>query len=215
MSAPNLMETSAPEAGKPTVQDIIGHLPDDIVASAVVRRDGMATTAGPVTEDAYLRTGSVTKTFTDTIVLQLVSEHRIALDAPARRYVPGVLPVAYDRVTVRQLLDHTSGLPKPAPTPDPVDGPGWQFHSVTPASLRESFAAATGTPPEPGTEQQCNGLNALVLGLIVEKVAHHSYAHALECRIIRPLGLRHTSLPAADDLAIPSRHATVFVKGRT
>lgn len=214
MSAPNSLQTSAPETGKPTVQDILGHLPDDVVASAVVRRDGVATTAGPVTEDAYLRIGSVTKTFTNTIVLQLVAEHRIDLDAPARRYVPEVLPVAYDRVTVRQLLDHTSGLPKPAPTPDPVDGPGWQFHSVNPqASLRESFAAATGTPPEPGTEQQYNGLNSLVLGLIVEKVTHHSYVHELERRIIRPLGLRHTSLPAADDLAIPSPHATVFVKG--
>lgn len=214
-SAPAAPASSAPAAGKPTVRDILGRLPDEIVAGAVVRRDGVATTAGPVSGDAYLRIGSVTKAFTNTIVLQLAAEHRIDIDAPARRYVEEVLPEAYGRVTVRHLLNHTSGLPKPAPTPGPLDGPGWQFRSVTPEdSLRESFAAATGTPPDPGSEQQYNGLNSFVLGLLVEKVTHHSYTHELERRITRPLGLRHTSLPAADNLAIPSPHATVFVEGQ-
>nr|WSW47659.1 beta-lactamase family protein [Streptomyces sp. NBC_01001] len=60
-------------------------------------------------------------------MLQLVAEHRIDLDAPARRYVPEVLPTAYGRVTVRRLLAHTSGLPKPARTPGPAGGPGWQL----------------------------------------------------------------------------------------
>ncbi|MGW2103501.1 serine hydrolase domain-containing protein [Streptomyces olivaceoviridis] len=204
-------ETSA----DPTVQDILDRLPDDIVAGALVSQDGVGATAGPVTADAYLRAGSVTKAFTNTVVLQLIAEHRIDLDAPARRYVPHVLPEAYDGVTVHHLLDHTSGLPKPAPTPGPADGPGWQFASVTPEDLlRESFAAATGTPPEPGSEQQYNGLDSFVLGLIVEKVTGHSFATELERRIIRPLRLRHTSLPAADDLTIPSPHAEVYVEGQ-
>ncbi|MDX2560208.1 serine hydrolase [Streptomyces sp. TX20-6-3] len=206
-----------PGALNPALQDVLGRMPDPVVAGALVRRDGTGAAVGPVTADAHFRIGSVTKTFTSTVVLQLVAERRIALDAPARRYVPELLPAAYDRVTVRQLLDHTSGLPMPAPTPGPKDGPGWQFTSVRPAdSLRASFAAAaaaTQPPPAPGSEQQYNGLNSLVLGLLVEKVTGRSLADELERRIIRPLQLRHTSLPAADDLSIPSPHATVYVAG--
>ncbi|MFH9347761.1 serine hydrolase domain-containing protein [Kitasatospora sp. NPDC017646] len=210
---------AAPVAGAspsaaPTVAEILGHLPDAVVAGALVRQDGASATAGPVTADAYLRIGSVTKVFTNTVVLQLVAEHRIGLDAPARQYVPEVLPEAYGDVTVRQLLDHTSGLPKPARTPGPADGPGWQLRSVTPVDLlRESFAAADAAPTSRG-EQQYNGLNSLVLGLVVEKVTGRSFTSELRRRIIQPLHLTHTGLPAADDPAIPSPHAEVYLDGQ-
>ncbi|MEU1854295.1 serine hydrolase domain-containing protein [Streptomyces sp. NPDC019990] len=207
--------SSAPASVNPAVQDILDHLPDDVVAGALIRSDGVGAAAGPVTADAHFRIGSVTKVFTNTVVLQLVAEHRIGLDTPARRYVPEVLPDAYDRVTVRQLLDHTSGLPKPVSTPGPADGPGWRLKSVTPEDfLRDSFAAATDVPPTPGSEQQYNGLNSMVLGLIVEKVTGHSFTSELEHRIIRPLRLRQSSLPAADDPTIPSPHAEVYVDGQ-
>ncbi|MER6299534.1 serine hydrolase domain-containing protein [Kitasatospora sp. NPDC001539] len=208
--------SGAPMSATPTVQDILGRLPDDVVAGALIRRDGVGATAGPVTADAYLRIGSVTKVFTNTVVLQLVAEHRIGLDTPARRYVPEVLPEAYAGVTVRQLLDHTSGLPKPAGTPGPADGPGWQLKSVAPGDfLRESFAAAADeVPPATPAAQQYNGLNSLVLGLIVEKVTGRSFTAELERRIIRPLHLSHTSLPAADDPALPSPHAEVYLDGQ-
>ncbi|MER7481512.1 serine hydrolase domain-containing protein [Streptomyces sp. NPDC126510] len=114
--------SSAPASANTSIQDILDHLPNDVVAGALIRRDGVGATAGPVTADAHVRIGSVTKAFTNTVVLQLVAEHRVGLDTPARRYVPQV-PEAYSRVTVRQLLDHTSGLPKPAPTPAPPTDP--------------------------------------------------------------------------------------------
>ncbi|MEU8515608.1 serine hydrolase domain-containing protein [Kitasatospora sp. NPDC048722] len=214
-AAPSTAPTAVPSAG-PTVQDILGHLPDGVVAGAVVRQDGVGRTAGPVTTDAYVRIGSVTKVFTNTVVLQLVAEHRIGLDAPARQYVPEVLPEDYGRVTVRQLLDHTSGLPKPARTPGPADGPGWQLASVSPVDLlHESFAAAAGVmPPATPAAQQYNGLNSMVLGLIVEKVTGRPFTAEVERRIIRPLHLRHTSLPAADDPTIPSPHAEVHLDGQ-
>ncbi|WP_371579347.1 serine hydrolase domain-containing protein [Streptomyces sp. NBC_01314] len=214
-AAAAIAASRAPAPANPAVQDVLDRLPDDVVAGALVRRDGVGAAAGPVSADAYFRIGSVTKVFTNTVVLQLVAEHRIDLDAPARRYVPGLMPGAYDRVTVRQLLDHTSGLPKPAATPGPADGTGWWLKAVTPQDgLRDSFAAATDAPPAPGSEQQYNGLNSLVLGLIVERVTGHRFAHELERRITQPLRLRHTSLPAADDTTIPSPHAQVYVGGR-
>lgn len=104
--------------------DLLDGLPDDIVAGALVRHDGTSAAAGPVTADAHFRIGSVTKVFTDTVVLQLVAEHRVHLDAPAKWYVPGLLPGQYDGVTVRQLFDHTSGLPKPAAVPGRWTGQG-------------------------------------------------------------------------------------------
>ncbi|MFI9817469.1 serine hydrolase domain-containing protein [Saccharothrix variisporea] len=202
--------TAAPSG----VRDVLDRLPDDVVAGALVRWDGVGAAAGPVTADAHFRIGSVTKVFTNTLVLQLVAEHRVDVDAPARSYVPDVVPPAYHGVTVRHLLNHTSGLPKPAAGPGPADGPGWWRVAVAPRdALRDSFAAATGTPPAPGSEQQYNGLNSLVLGLLVEQVTGHSFTHELRHRIIRPLRLRHTSLPSADDLEIPSPHARVHVDG--
>ncbi|MFE9650531.1 serine hydrolase domain-containing protein [Streptomyces sp. NPDC006365] len=80
--------------------------------------------------------------------------------------------------------------------------------------LRDMFAAATGTPPTPGSEQQYNGLNSFVLGLIVEKATRHSFTTELERRIIRPRHLHHTSLPDADDPTIPSPHAVVHLDGQ-
>ncbi|MFE1381505.1 serine hydrolase domain-containing protein [Streptomyces sp. NPDC058740] len=207
--------TSVSAPATPTVQDVLSRLPNGTVAGALVRRDGVGAAVGPVSADAYFRIGSATKVFTNTVVLQLVAEHRLDLDAPARRYVPDLLPAAYEGVTVRRLLDHTSGLPRPAAAPGPADGPGWWLRSVTPReALRASFEQAAGTTPAPGSVQQYNGLNSLVLGLLVERVTGHSFGHELERRIIRPLQLRHTSLPAADDPAIPAPHAQVYVDGQ-
>ncbi|RFU40046.1 class A beta-lactamase-related serine hydrolase [Actinomadura logoneensis] len=214
-ASPSPRMSQARSAGPPSVQDILDRLPDAVVAGALVRRDGVEATAGPVPRDAYFRIGSVTKMFTNTVVLQLVAEHRIGLEAPARKYVPDVLPEAYGGVTVRQFLDHTSGLPKPAATPGPQDGPGWQLRSVSPAELlRRSFAEAPGAGPGTDPVQQYNGLNSLVLGLIVEKVTGHSFTGELKRRILRPLRLRHTLLPAPEDTVIPSPHAEVYVDGQ-
>lgn len=203
------------------MRDLLGHLPDPVVAGALVRVAGdgpampWAGTAGEVSRDDYVRIGSVTKIFTSTVVLQLAAEHRIAVDAPVRRYLPDLIPAAYGAVTVRELLDHTSGLPAPAGIPGPADGPGWWQKSVSPRDVvRNAFAAAASQgkqPTEPDSVQQYNGVNTFVLGLLVEKVTGHTFTDELTRRIILPLGLRHTSLPASEDLSVPTPHARVHV----
>ncbi|MFI1202018.1 serine hydrolase domain-containing protein [Streptomyces sp. NPDC020883] len=204
------------------MRELLARLPDRVVAGALVRvaGDGRATpwtgTAGEVSPDAHFRIGSVTKIFTSTIVLQLVAERRIALDAPVRRYLPDLVPAAYGTVTVHELLDHTSGLPAPAGIPGPADGPGWWRKGVSPQDVvRNAFAAAAGRKPGqrpvPGRVQQYNGVNTFVLGLLVEKVTGRTFGDALTRRIIRPLGLRHTGLPAPDDMSLPVPHARVYV----
>lgn len=204
------------------MRDLLSHLPDPVVAGALVRvaGDGQAMpwtgTAGEVSGDDHFRIGSVTKIFTSTVVLQLVAERRIAIDAPVRRYLPDLIPAEYGTVTVRELLDHTSGLPAPAGVPGPSDGPGWWRKSVSPQDVvRNAFAAVesqgAGQPPKPGSVQQYNGVNTFVAGLLVEKVTGRTFKDELTRRIIRPLGLRNTSLPASDDMSIPAPHARVYV----
>ncbi|MFI8913975.1 serine hydrolase domain-containing protein [Streptomyces sp. NPDC053513] len=193
-------------------------------AGALVRVDGPGRgplwtgVAGPVPTDAHFRIGSVTKAFTHTVALQLVAEHRMGIDDPVRSHLPELIPAEYGGVTVRQILDHTSGFPAPAPTPSPRNGPGWWLTSVTPVDgIRDAFALAAVDEawrkhrPAPGTVQQYNGLNTLVAGLLVEKVTGNSFRQELDRRILRPLRLRDTSLPAADDITVPSPHARVYV----
>ncbi|WP_225803879.1 serine hydrolase [Streptomyces sp. NK15101] len=195
-------------------------------AGALVRVDGPGRgplwtgTAGPVTADDHFRVGSVTKVFTHTVALQLVAEHRIGIDEPVRPHLPDLIPADYGTVTVRQLLDHTSGLPKPAPTPSPRDGQGWWLKGVTPSDgVRDAFALAARDHewnerrPEPGTVQQYNGVNTAIIGLLVEKVTGNTFGQELDRRILRPLRLRDTSLPAADDMTLPSPHTRVYVGG--
>jgi D-alanyl-D-alanine carboxypeptidase len=87
--------------------------------------DGVADlrTGRPMNTTDRLRVGSVTKTFTATVVLRLAAERRLSLDAPVERYLPGLIRAGgHDgrRITVRQLLQHTSGLP------DYLDAPEWR-----------------------------------------------------------------------------------------
>src|SRR5204863_1907008 len=80
-------------------------------ASGVTRfQSGVAdvSTGRPMSATDRVRVFSNTKAFVATVVLRLVAEHQVGLDAPVSRYLPGLIP---DGITVRQILQHTSGLP--------------------------------------------------------------------------------------------------------
>ncbi|MFE1550190.1 serine hydrolase domain-containing protein [Streptomyces sp. NPDC058718] len=175
------------------VRALLATLPDDVTDAALVRVAGQGMrkpytgTAGPVAADARFPVGSVTKVFTDAVILQLVAERRISIDEPVRPHLPELIPAAYADVTVRQLLDHTSDFPRPARVPlDP--------RGVVTASFEADATARPGHVPAPGTVQQYNGLNSFVAGLLVERVTGRTFAHELDRRILRPLALRHTAL---------------------
>ncbi|MFJ9827461.1 serine hydrolase domain-containing protein [Streptomyces sp. NPDC101160] len=167
-------------------------LPDDYVRGAMVSvsgRDGRwSGTAGEWTGpvDSAFATGSITKLFTSTVVLQLVGEGRLSLDDTVQELLPGLLPSSYAPITVGQLLSHTSGLQKPV-----------CVHPGTPEEVVRS-AVSCGTPTAPGTAVQYNGVNYFLAGLVVEKVTGRSYGAELRDRVLRPLGLRHTALPTGE-----------------
>ncbi|MFD0145742.1 MULTISPECIES: serine hydrolase domain-containing protein [unclassified Streptomyces] len=173
------------------LRDALAGLPDDHVRGAMVRvvgRDGRWTgTAGAWTSaDAPYAIGSVTKLYTGALTLQLVGEGRLSLDDTVQEHLPGLLPASYAPITVGQLLSHSSGLQKPT-----CVRPGTPVEVVT-------SAVSCGTPTAPGTAVQYNGINYFVAGLLIEKVTGRPYATELHDRVLRPLGLRHTHLPADD-----------------
>jgi D-alanyl-D-alanine carboxypeptidase len=157
----------------------------------------------PVPHNARFRAGSESKAFLATVVLQLVDEGELGLDDTVESRLPGVVPDG-DRITVRQLLGHSSGLFEvlaTMPSPRSEEFLKIRFKTWTTAEL---VARATAHPLvfEPGTKTMYSNTNYLVLGMIIKRVTGHSYAHEIEHRIIRPLHLHGTSMPGTD----PSIH---------
>lgn len=159
---------------------------------------GVAALGGAQAPDpsGRFRAASVTKPFVATVVLQLVAEGRVGLDAPVADYLPGLMPYP-EPITVRQLLGHTSGLPRDIPhwteLPD-VDTQRWA--RFTPHDLVRG--ATDGVPLlfAPGTSFSYSNTGYPVLGLLVELVTGQSLATELATRILRPLGLRDTEFPS-------------------
>jgi D-alanyl-D-alanine carboxypeptidase len=150
-------------------------------------------TKTPMSGAQRTRVGSLTKTFVATLVLQLDREHKLALDDPVERWLPGLVPGG-QQITIRHLLSHRAGLPEfygdPAVMQPYVDG---NFaHAWRPEDL---VRHATSHEPlfAPGTNWSYSNTNYVVLGLIAEAASGHSIASALDQRIFRPLGLTRTS----------------------
>lgn len=151
-------------------------------------------TGRPMTAGGRVRIGSTTKTFTATVVLRLAAEHRVGLDTTVEHYLPGVVRGnGYDgrRMTVRDLLRHTSGLP------DHVDAlpweslPQWRFRRFTPAQL----VALALDQPHPSRAWAYSTTNYVLAGMIVERVTGRPVGSEITDRVIRPLGLRDTYWP--------------------
>ncbi|GAA3303747.1 serine hydrolase domain-containing protein [Dactylosporangium vinaceum] len=199
------------------MEQAISGLPDGSATAAQVRlarpgqswegRCGYAdiTTQAPVPAGARFRIGSVTKAFTATVVLQLAAEGRLHLDAPLSRYLPGFLTAPYAAVTVRHLLDHRTGLPAPG-QPDDIE---WQiahrFDRYSPEQLVR-MALAGEREFAPGSAQHYTNMGYIVAGVLIRRITGHSYADEIDRRILRPLGLRATSVPG-NDPAIHGPHA--------
>ena len=160
---------------------------------------------------AQFRIGSITKTFVATIVLQLVSEGRLRLDEPVARRLPGLLANG-GQITVRQLLNHTSGLPDY--TADPELFAGIVQNRVW--EPRELVALAVRHPQlfPPGRAWRYSNTNYIVAGLLVEAVAGRPLARELDRRIFSPLHLDHTSFPAAS-ADLPKYHAHGYISTET
>ncbi|MEU0563471.1 serine hydrolase [Dactylosporangium sp. NPDC006015] len=160
--------------------------------------------------------GSVLKTFTATVVLQLVGEGKLGLDDPVADHLPEL--GLDERITVRMLLQHTSGLYNYTGEPDPdgtfvmglpSQGKEWvdnRFHTYRPEELVR-FALAKPVRFEPGTDQSYANTNYTLALLLIEKVTGCSYADQAQRRILGPLDLSDTVVSATSpDLPGPHAH---------
>ncbi|MDT0345312.1 serine hydrolase domain-containing protein [Streptomyces litchfieldiae] len=185
------------------------------VAAVLTTPDGAEATDTRLSAGAHYRAGSTTKAFLATVVLQLVGEGRLSLADPVCEPLPGVVTGnGHDgcRVTLRQLLQHTSGLPDYTAVPgafpvarSPESYRAHRFDHRDPAGL---VAAALTRPPAfaPGTGFAYSNTNYLLAGMIVERVTGRSWRAEVTDRVIRPLGLTGTFLPG-DDPALPAPYA--------
>lgn len=167
----------------------------------------VATGRAPSSADRF-RIGSVTKVFTATVTLQLVASHQVSLASSIQHYLPGELPASYPPITVAQLLNHTSGLPGVDVGDDEGDPAGFVAHRFEHPTPQQIVGALAGEPMAfaPGAAQRYNGVNYFLLGMLIERVTGHSYGDEVNARIIRPLALRDTSVPAATSYRIPGTH---------
>jgi D-alanyl-D-alanine carboxypeptidase len=149
----------------------------------------------PMQPGLHFRVASVTKPFVATVVLQLAAEGRLSLQDTVARWLPGILPYG-DQVTVRQLLNHTSGVPdyEPAVIGTLYGSRQGRFRAWTP---RELVALVADQPPDfpPGTATSYSNTGYVLAGMIVEAATGHTLGQELARRILRPLGLRDTFFP--------------------
>ncbi|MHA6624613.1 serine hydrolase domain-containing protein [Pseudonocardia sichuanensis] len=180
------------------------------MAVAIVRGGEVVHTAGygtdghgePVTPRTPFRVGSLTKSFTAAAVLQLAAAGRITLDAPVQRHLPGFAAVS-GRITVRHLLNQTSGLADSAvPTLNDTE-----------QDLPQRVASLRGVQPvsEPGHEFHYSDVNYQVLARLVEVVSGEPWARYLAERVFAPLGMTGTVAGATADRAdAPPGHVLLF-----
>ena len=157
---------------------------------------GNVTAKTAVDPTGRFRVGSITKDFTAVLVLKLVAAGKVDLDTVATKYLPaGTLP-AGSPITVRELLNHTSGLydyTNDILTGDTVTGyQGFRYTTYAPKTL-VAMSVAHGSQSKPGSMYSYSNTNFVVLGMLVEQMTGLPYATALQQQILTPLKLTHTS----------------------
>ncbi len=159
----------------------------------------------PMTPEVYHRIGSVTKTFTVTLLLQAEDEGLLSVDDTIDRYVEGV-PNG-DEITLSQMANMTSGLADygeseqfyEAGTSDPQRV--WKPEELVQLGIEDSPLF------DPGTEWHYSNTNTVLLGLVLEQVTGEPIDQLYRERIIEPLGLEDTSFPEPADTSLPDPHA--------
>ncbi|MBA3568821.1 MAG: serine hydrolase [Pyrinomonadaceae bacterium] len=152
------------------------------------------------TLDTRFRLGSITKQFTAALILQLVEQGKVKLDGRVSDYLPAYRKDIGEKVTVHQLLNHTSGIPSYTSLP------GF-FNDVSrnPFTVDDFVKkyASNDLEFEPGSKFSYNNSGYFLLGAIIEKVTGQTYEKALKERILDPLGMKNTGY---------DRHGTLIEK---
>jgi D-alanyl-D-alanine carboxypeptidase len=167
--------------------------------------DGNLRTHAPISTSDYLRIGSITKTFTGTVILQLAQQGKLSLNDKLSQFEPQI-PNA-SNITIRELLNMTSGLVSNAPSV------ARQYLSdpQKPISPQQAIAAAAAHPllSTPGKTYNYSDAGYLILGEVATKVTGTDIGTLIQRQVLAPVGLQHTVY--APSATIPSPSALGYV----
>ena len=143
----------------------------------------------PVEPDTKFRLGSITKQFTSMLILQLVQEGKIKIEGKLTDYLPAYRKDTGDRITIHQLLNHTSGIPSYTGLPNFFADISRDPYSVT--DFVKKYTSGD-LEFEPGSKFAYNNSGYFLLGAIIERVTGKTYAEVLKERILDPLEMKNT-----------------------
>ena len=143
----------------------------------------------PVDTDTRFRLGSITKQFTSMLILQLVQEGKIKVEGKLTDYLPDYRKDTGDRITIHQLLNHTSGIPSYTGLPNFFQEISRNPYSVS--DFVKKFASGD-LEFEPGTKWNYNNSGYFLLGALIERVTGKPYEQVLKERIFDPVGMKNT-----------------------
>lgn len=162
----------------------------------------------PCTSDTRFRLGSVTKQFTSMLVMQLVEQGKLSLDGKLADVLPYYRKDTGGKVTIHNLLNHTSGIPNYTETPN-----FFRDHGRTPLPTRELVAklCSGDLQFEPGSQFRYSNSGYVVLGAVIEQVTGKPYEQVLQERILDPLGMKATGYDHAEPVI--SKRAGGYERG--
>lgn len=155
----------------------------------------------PVTPRTVFRIGSITKQFTSSLVMRLVQAGRMSLDDPLTKYLPDY-PLQGHHVTIRHLLNHTSGIKSYTGLGDEYWATTFK-HDLTDAELIDLFDELP-FDFEPGSEYRYNNSAYYILGAVLHAATGEPYPALVQDSLFGPLGLGHTQYCDVEDI-IPGR----------
>ncbi|MET7682536.1 serine hydrolase domain-containing protein [Streptomyces sp. NPDC005423] len=214
-----LLATPARAADDPSLRQLLDRLvaaPGGPPGVIVVLRDGDRqrvvragvadlATGRPIDPDDHTRTASTSKAFSGAVALRLVRDHRLGLDDTIGRRLPR-LPHAWRSVTLRQLLQHTSGLPDFSASPRFVSIVKADPHHRFDSRRLLDFVAGEPLGFRPGTRYHYSNSDNIAVALMAEAATGQRYEELLRRYVYRPLGLRDTSLPQGYKMPRPYMH---------
>jgi len=185
------------------------------IDSAISTDTAQNSTDVAMSSGMHFHIGSITKTFTATIILQLIDEGKISLDETVDQVIQEWLPDYFDftipysdTITIRNLLEMRSGMGNYS-----FDSKFMQdinnnpLTKWDPKTLIRYGVESKDTPAyPPGTRSEYNNGNYILLGIFIEKITGNTYADEVMERIIKPLNLKNTSVPSDPSMPDPYAH---------
>ena len=163
----------------------------------------------------HMRIASITKAFTGAVALHLVAQGRLSLNGTIGGLLPRMLPSSWSTVTVRQMLNHTSGLP------DYTDSDAFRQHAgteprgyVAPMGIID-WVRRDGLNFRPGSRYEYSNTDNIVVGLIAQRVGRQTFGRLLSRIVLRPARLTQTTFPTLRlSLPAPFLHGYQVAPGK-